>query len=125
MEAAKRVVNPVLPAIPAFSEEQSPELRDRIFDEFNTLAVVYRQPSAAFVRAGPLEAPPSPPGALPNVRFRVRVFGVKLLLIPKPAEALCYGLRLLPDDTACVFVRWNHEWRFDILKPCRARRWER
>ena len=50
MEQAKAVISPALPAISAFSEEQSAELRDRIFDEFNTLAVVYQQPSSAFVQ---------------------------------------------------------------------------
>jgi hypothetical protein len=42
-----------LPAISHFSEEQSSELRDRIFDEFNTLAVVLRAPSAAFIKDAP------------------------------------------------------------------------
>ena len=36
----------------SFAEEQSPELRDRIFDEFNSLAVIYREPAAAFLRQG-------------------------------------------------------------------------
>ena len=40
-----------LPAISHFSEEQSSELRDRIFDEFNTLAVILRAPSATFIKA--------------------------------------------------------------------------
>ena len=50
VEEAKRVINPPLPSISAFSEDQSAELRDRIFDEFNSLAVVYQQPSSSFVR---------------------------------------------------------------------------
>lgn len=41
------------PAIGRFAEEQSPEQRDRIFDELNTLAVVYRQPSSSFTNAVP------------------------------------------------------------------------
>ena len=40
-----------LPPISHFSEEQSSELRDRIFDEFNTLAVILRAPSATFIKA--------------------------------------------------------------------------
>ena len=42
-----------LPAISHFSEEQSSELRDRIFDEFNTLAVILRAPSATFIKEAP------------------------------------------------------------------------
>lgn len=42
-----------LPSIARFAEEQSPEQRDRIFDELNTLAVVYRQPSSAFATTAP------------------------------------------------------------------------
>jgi hypothetical protein len=49
IETAKGVINPALPPVVAFSEEQSPELRDRIFDEFNSLAVIYREPSSSFV----------------------------------------------------------------------------
>ncbi|EIE24641.1 Adaptor protein complex beta subunit, partial [Coccomyxa subellipsoidea C-169] len=45
---AERVVGAPLPAISHFAEEQSPELRDRIFDEFNSLAVVLKAPSANF-----------------------------------------------------------------------------
>ena len=47
---AKKVINSKMPTVMAFSEDQSAEIRDRIFDEFNTLAVVYRQPSYAFVQ---------------------------------------------------------------------------
>ena len=42
-----------LPAISHFSEDQSSELRDRIFDEFNTLAVILRAHSATFIREVP------------------------------------------------------------------------
>ncbi|KAK9786802.1 hypothetical protein WJX73_006669 [Symbiochloris irregularis] len=47
---AARVIAPPMEAVTAFAEEQSPELRDRIFDEFNTLAVIFREPSTAFTR---------------------------------------------------------------------------
>ena len=50
MSEAARVIAPPLTAIAAFAEDQSPELRDRIFDEFNTLAVIFKEPSAAFTR---------------------------------------------------------------------------
>ena len=45
-----------LPAISHFAEEQSPELRDRIFDEFNSLAVVLRAPSANFIQESHVSA---------------------------------------------------------------------
>ena len=49
INSIKGVLNPALPSIQAFSEDQSPEMRDRIFDEFNSLAVIYLQPSSSFV----------------------------------------------------------------------------
>ena len=42
------MVSPPLPHISTFSEEQSPEVRDRIFEDFNSLAVVYRMPASSF-----------------------------------------------------------------------------
>ena len=65
VEEARRIVGAPAPAITRFAEEQSPEQRDRIFDELNTLAVVYRQPSSAFTNAAPVHkevhcAPPYP-----------------------------------------------------------------
>lgn len=53
VQEARRVVAAPVPPIARFAEEQSPEQRDRIFDELNTLAVVYRQPSSAFTNAAP------------------------------------------------------------------------
>ena len=58
-----------LPAISHFSEEQSSELRDRIFDEFNTLAVVLRAPSATFIKDGPAALADVQPDA-PLVTFQ-------------------------------------------------------
>lgn len=46
------MIGGALPGIVSFSEEQSAERRDRIFEEFNSLAVVYRAPSSAFVAEG-------------------------------------------------------------------------
>ena len=54
LEQAKAVIAAPLPSITRFAEEQSPEQRDRIFDELNTLAVVYRQPSSAFITTASL-----------------------------------------------------------------------
>eukprot|EP00884_Botryococcus_braunii_P006125 jgi/Botrbrau1/15513/Bobra.0225s0004.1 len=68
VEAAQRIISPPLPAIISFSEEQSPEMRDRIFAEFNTLSVIYRAPASSFVQSGPDLAeeqyppPPESPG---------------------------------------------------------------
>lgn len=50
MEAARRVICAPLPATQAgFSEEQGAELRDRVFDEFNSLSVVFNAPSSSFL----------------------------------------------------------------------------
>ena len=64
VKEAERVAGSPLPAISHFSEEQSSELRDRIFDEFNTLAVILRAPSATFIKAASAsidEDEPDPP----------------------------------------------------------------
>ncbi len=66
------MINPPLDPIVAFAEEQSPELRDRIFAEFNTLSVIYRAPASSFVRAVPLEQEDGV--ALPLVRHSTRFF---------------------------------------------------
>ena len=43
VETAERVINPTKQAVSVFAETQSSEIKDRIFDEFNSLAVVYQQ----------------------------------------------------------------------------------
>ena len=50
IQEAKAVIAPPQQPVTSFAEEQSPELRDRIFDEFNSLAVIYWEPAAAFLR---------------------------------------------------------------------------
>ena len=50
------MIAPPQQAVTSFAEEQSPELRDRIFDEFNSLAVIYREPAAAFQRRAAADA---------------------------------------------------------------------
>jgi hypothetical protein len=45
VEIAERVVNPPKQAVSVFADTQSSEIRDRIFDEFNSLAVVYQEVS--------------------------------------------------------------------------------
>ncbi|BBN14125.1 AP-4 complex subunit beta-1 [Marchantia polymorpha subsp. ruderalis] len=49
VEVAERVINPPKQAVSVFAGDQSSEIKDRIFDEFNSLAVVYRQPSYMFL----------------------------------------------------------------------------
>ncbi|CAK9859595.1 unnamed protein product [Sphagnum jensenii] len=58
VEIAERVVNPPKQAVSVFADTQSSEIRDRIFDEFNSLAVVYQEPSYMFLdkeHRGPIE----------------------------------------------------------------------
>lgn len=43
VEVAERVVNPTKQAVSVFADTQSSEIKDRIFDEFNSLSVVYQQ----------------------------------------------------------------------------------
>ncbi|XP_006644391.1 beta-adaptin-like protein A [Oryza brachyantha] len=55
---AERVVNPPKQAVSVFADTQSGEIKDRIFDEFNSLSVVYQKPSYMFTdkeHRGPFE----------------------------------------------------------------------
>ncbi|KAL0327558.1 UNVERIFIED_CONTAM: Beta-adaptin-like protein A [Sesamum angustifolium] len=45
---AERIVNPPKQAVSVFADTQSSEIKDRIFDEFNSLSVVYQKPSYMF-----------------------------------------------------------------------------
>ncbi|GLC44199.1 hypothetical protein PLESTB_000752500 [Pleodorina starrii] len=67
--AAERVVAPPLVVVPWFSEALSPEAKDAIFAEFNSLSVVFQQPAAAFIERQAyhsLEAEPEPPSQAPT-----------------------------------------------------------
>jgi hypothetical protein len=44
------VIAPDAGVVMAFAEETSPEIMDRIFEEFNSLSVVYRRPASSFVK---------------------------------------------------------------------------
>ncbi|KAK3004085.1 hypothetical protein RJ639_017885 [Escallonia herrerae] len=48
VSVAEGVVNPPKQAVSVFADTQSSEIKDRIFDEFNSLAVVYQKPSYMF-----------------------------------------------------------------------------
>ena len=43
VSVAEHVVNPPKQAVSVFADTQSSEIKDRIFDEFNTLSVVYQK----------------------------------------------------------------------------------
>ncbi len=49
---AKSILAPALPAPAPPEDAASPELRDRLFAEWNTLSVIYRAPAATFIDAG-------------------------------------------------------------------------
>ncbi|PQM34250.1 beta-adaptin-like protein A [Prunus yedoensis var. nudiflora] len=58
ISTAEQVVNPPKQAVSVFADTQSSEIKDRIFDEFNSLSVVYQQPSYMFTykeHRGPFE----------------------------------------------------------------------
>ncbi|CAJ2643316.1 unnamed protein product [Trifolium pratense] len=48
VSVAESVVNPPKQAVSVFADTQSSEVKDRIFDEFNSLSVVYQKPSYMF-----------------------------------------------------------------------------
>jgi vesicle coat complex subunit len=55
---AERVINPPKQAVSVFADTQNSEVKDRIFDEFNSLSVIYREPSYMFIdkeHRGPFE----------------------------------------------------------------------
>lgn len=43
VSVAENVVNPPKQAVSVFADTQSSEIKDRIFDEFNSLSVVYQK----------------------------------------------------------------------------------
>ncbi|CAF1697050.1 hypothetical protein Bca4012_000529 [Brassica carinata] len=58
VHVAERVVSPPQQAVSAFADTQSSEIKDRIFDEFNSLSVIYQKPSYIFTdkeHRGPFE----------------------------------------------------------------------
>ncbi|GAB4837274.1 hypothetical protein Ancab_002176 [Ancistrocladus abbreviatus] len=58
VSVAERVVNPPKQAVSVFADTQSSEVKDRIFDEFNSLSVIYQKPSYMFIdkeHRGPFE----------------------------------------------------------------------
>ncbi|KAF9615369.1 hypothetical protein IFM89_023020 [Coptis chinensis] len=58
VSVADRVANPPKQAVSVFADTQSSEIKDRIFDEFNSLSVVYQKPSYMFTdkeHRGPFE----------------------------------------------------------------------
>lgn len=46
VSVAQRVVDPPKQAVSVFADTQSSEIKDRIFDEFNSLSVVYQKVTA-------------------------------------------------------------------------------
>merc|ERR1719220_2422745 len=48
-EEARRVICAPKEVVAEFQEEMDADARDRIFEEFNTLSIVYKQPASKFV----------------------------------------------------------------------------
>jgi len=71
-EEARRVICAPKEVVEEFQEEMDPDAKDRIFEEFNTLSVVYKQPAAKFVLSkepssfGACRMPPPPGGPPPQ-----------------------------------------------------------
>mmetsp|Transcript_92943 Transcript_92943/g.266419 ORF Transcript_92943/g.266419 Transcript_92943/m.266419 type:complete len:839 (+) Transcript_92943:187-2703(+) len=69
-EEARRVICAPKEIVEEFQEEMDAEMREKIFDEFNTLSIVYKQLSAKFVVSkaaavvmSKMQPPPAPDGA--------------------------------------------------------------
>lgn len=52
VSVAESVVNPPKQAVSVFADTQSSEIKDRIFDEFNSLSVVYQKVAKLFPPRG-------------------------------------------------------------------------
>lgn len=67
-EEARRVICAPKEVVEEFQEEMDADVRERVFEEFNTLSIVYKQPSSKFVTKVPttlgrMEPPPQEEGA--------------------------------------------------------------
>merc|ERR1719277_2522580 len=70
-EEARRVICAPKEVVEEFQEEMDAEMKEKIFDEFNTLSIVYKQPSAKFVVnkaataiMAKMQPPPAPGGTV-------------------------------------------------------------
>ncbi|KAJ3671027.1 hypothetical protein LUZ60_008453 [Juncus effusus] len=82
VSTAEKVVNPPKQAVSVFADTQSGETKDRIFDEFNTMSVVYQKPSYMFTdrdHRGPFELSEAPAGVPADIIADV-------VVIPPAAE---------------------------------------
>jgi len=86
-EAAKIVQTPIFP-ITSFAEDESFQIMERVFQEFNTLSVVYGKPAETFIKekSGQFERPAAQPKIShtnqDNVAPRVRIVPTPPLLDP-------------------------------------------
>eukprot|EP00439_Symbiodinium_sp_Y106_P021040 s7231_g2.t1 len=67
-EEARRVICAPKEVVEEFQEEMDVDLRDRVFNEFNSLSTVYKQPAAKFIQVSgsPFVAMKMQPPALPE-----------------------------------------------------------
>eukprot|EP00210_Caulerpa_lentillifera_P003030 g2892.t1 len=49
VKTAESIIDNRLPNLTHFSEDTTPEMQDKIFDEFNTLSVIYKLPASMFI----------------------------------------------------------------------------
>jgi AP-4 complex subunit beta-1 len=65
VEAAEKVINPNKAPITGFPEEEALIYKDQLFEEFNSLSVIYGKPAALFIKDGlkpATDEPPAPGG---------------------------------------------------------------
>ncbi|CAJ1333733.1 unnamed protein product [Effrenium voratum] len=67
-EEARRVICAPKEVVEEFQEEMDADLRDRVFEEFNSLSTVYKQPASKFIQVSgsPFVAMKMPPPPLPE-----------------------------------------------------------
>ncbi|CAE8620563.1 unnamed protein product, partial [Polarella glacialis] len=67
-EEARRVICAPKEVVEEFQEEMDADFRDRVFDEFNTLSTIYKQPAAKFLQgtSGNTGVSKMPPAPLPE-----------------------------------------------------------
>lgn len=100
-EEARRVICAPKEVVEEFQEEMDADLRERVFEEFNTLSVVYKQPSSKFVlnkenRINAKMEPPPASGATEEANEAEEMLGMPApVMTSDPASE---GANLLGGD---------------------------
>jgi len=118
VEEAQQVISPTVAPLSSFAEEQSPEMMDRIFEEFNSLSVIYRRPSQAFIKDG------GPSGTASETGGPITVPGPKAngaaMAAAAAAASHAPALPLPVDEGSSLLGGHDDDDGSDVLRPTSA-----